>query len=359
MDESDYSDNEIDREYQDERDTLNSYYDSIYKIDSQNEPVKNDKERKINYPGLEILNKEMIEVYLLQNYDKCKSGTINICSYQINKSGKIPFLQYILRKFDKNHETNPDTLTFPTFKYNTLIEVMCMCDTIQKIICVSNHLKPSNYEYKGFLNNKNDFYVFYEIKEDIINTHNLYRTNDLWLVLMDEILNYNKSCNFKIDPDVISFFTKNIIFSYLKDENNEYYETPIVAYIGCKNKEADFITTFGVSKSKKEYLKDSYFYFTDYKNAIRMCGWVDDNINKSCIVRFALFTGITNIIMNLQLNDESLLDNNYDSVYIGNEERSPIWGLTNYEQQLPLTCHFIDKKYLGTEYDKKSQYYIS
>lgn len=358
MDESDYSDSEIDREYQDERATLNSYYDSIYNIDSQNESVKNDKERKISYPGLEILNKELIEVFLLQNYDKCKSGTIHICSYQINKSGKIPFLQYILRKFDKNHETNPDKLTFPTFKYKTLIEVMGMCETIQKIICLSNHLKSSNYEYKGFTNNKNEFYVFYEIKEDIINAHNLYRTNDLWLVLMDEILNHNKCCNFKIDSDVISFFTKNIIFSYLKDENNEYYETPVVAYIGCKNKEADFITTFGVSKSKKEYLKESYFYFTDYNNAIRMGGWTD-NINKSCIVRFSLFTGVTNIIMNSHLNDESLFDNNYDSVYIGNEEESPIWGLKCYEQQLPLTCHFIDKKYLGTEYEKKSSYCIS
>uniref|UniRef100_A0A6C0D886 Uncharacterized protein n=1 Tax=viral metagenome TaxID=1070528 RepID=A0A6C0D886_9ZZZZ len=358
MDYSDCSDEEIDREYHDERVTLNNYYESIYNNDSQNEVVKNDKERKINYPGLEGLNKELIEVFLLQNYDKCKNGKINICSYQINKSGKMPFLQFFLRKFDKNDETKPDMLTFPSFTYNNLIEVMGICETIQKIICMSNHLKPSNYEYKGFLNNKNEFYVFYEMKNDIVNIHNLYRTNDLWLVLMDEILNHNKVGNFKIEQSVINFFSRNFTLCYLKDENDEYYDTPVVAYIGCKNKEADFISTFGVSKTQKEYLKESLFYFTDYNNAFKMCD--NNNKEKLCIVRFALFTGHMNIMMNAKFNDEVLLDNNYDSVYIGNEEESPLWGLKFYEQQVPLTCHYIDNKSLKMEYDddKKILYYI-
>ena len=56
----------------------------------------------------------------------------------------------------------------------------------------------------------------------------------------------------------------------------------------------------------------------------------------------------------------------YDSVYLGqikldNEEylkNTPIFVLKDYEQQIPLSYHYIDKNYLKEKYHENDYYTI-
>jgi len=304
------------------------------------------------YPGLKHLSNANIES-VANNFEDV---TINTCVYQINRSGPIPFLQFVLRKYDKTHNENADLLSFPSFKYKSDDYIMDMCDLIENVISFTYRINPNNCEYKGFINIRNNFYVFYELDNNSIGPHDLYRRNDLWLVIIDEILNYGNCCNFKIVESVTNFFRENIDFSYLMDLNENYFETPVVAYVDCKIKNLNLTSIFGVSETTRDYLPESYFYFTNYESAVKMALSNDDS-NRGGIVRFAIFPGYMAF-----LNKENLDPVKYDSIYINNNAESPLWALKKWEQQISLTCHYIDKTSVRENTDvsvtPKSQYIV-
>ncbi len=142
-----------------------------------------------------------------------------------------------------------------------------------------------------------------------------------------------------------------------------------------------FTHTFGVSKSDNKSILGPYFYFTNFNNAVEQCDY-SEKYDKMGLIRFAIFTGVMKIITNWESNidDESNvkkemlndpnLDNKYqaltsrisdhdgkwtdkyDSVYIGSMielddgsklKENCLTVVKNYEQQLPLTCQYIDK----------------
>jgi hypothetical protein len=334
--------------YDDDCNGLDEYFNSL----NRKETLCSDEKKECIYPGLNLLNECDLDDYIKQY----ESATVNLCTYQLNNINDKPFLQFVLRKYDKTHETKPDFLTFPSFKYKNTESTTEMCEFIENVICATYHINPCAYDYKGFINKENEFYVFYELLETSINVHDLYRTNDLWLVLIDEIVNHRKVCNFSIEDKVVNFFGDNFEFVNLRDENNNYYETPIVGYTGSTNKKLNLISCFGVPKTVEPCLKEPHFYFTDYQNAIRLGGWSEDKVNRGGVVKFALFLGCMSAVINekpIDLDVEAC-----DSVYIGTHSFSPLWALKNYEQQFPLTCHYIDKTNFGDTWEKNKVYYI-
>ena len=166
-----------------------------------------------------------------------------------------------------------------------------------------------------------------------------------------KILNKKNICNIKINPDITEFFNKNIDFVTLKDKDNKNYEIPSVVYAGKEHSKINFTYVFGITKSDNNLLFGPYYYFTNLKNAIKQGIWSENNVkyNKGGgIVRFAIFTGLSKVILNntedssdqsdikreLISNENNLYDNltlritdydgkwaeNYDSIYIGDIE---------------------------------------
>jgi hypothetical protein len=313
-------------------------------------PENNGFSKEYVYPGLSLLNTTDVD----ECADEFDDVVVNCCTYQVNTSGEKPFLQFILRKHDLTHPTTPDLLTFPQFNRKYGESIIDTCYLMQEVLCISYSINSSNCSYKGFINNRNIFYLFYELREDSINIHDLFRRNDFWLVLVDEIINHNSCCNFKIDETVSTFFNNYINFACLKDSCDNYIETPSVGYTGVKSKEINLTSCFGVPKTKEPILNENYFYFTDYHNAIRLGGWPEDKINRGGIIRFALFLGD----MTVSINDAEIDEENCDSIYIGKGKNSPLWALKKYEQQMPLTCHYIDKLNLSETWDNATVYYI-
>ena len=306
--------------------------------------------KKYIYPGLSLLNKTNID----ECADEFDDVVVNCCTYQVNDSGEKPFLQFILRKNEMNHATTPDLLTFPSFKRRFGESLVDMCAVLQKVLCISYSINSNNCEYKGFLNDRNIFYVFYELKEDSIKVHDLYRRNDLWLVLIDEIVNHNSCCNFIIDENVSRFFSNYINFACLKDENDNYIEIPIVGYTGVKRKEINLLSCFGIPKTFEPCLNENFFYFTDYQNAIKMGLCYEETNNRAGIIRFALFLGNVSV----KITESDVDKDDCDSIYVGSGEKTPLWALKRYEQQLPLTSHFIDKLNPNETWEIDGIYYI-
>jgi hypothetical protein len=288
---------------------------------------------------------------------------IHVCAYQINTTGKYPFLQYFLLKNLPEHE-----LTFPTFDYiyTESEPIINVVEVILNKIFDSYEKPKSLFQYKGFVCTKNnddsEYYVFYDCSVYEIDRQLLYKRNDIWLVLIDEIMNDQLTCNiFSSSELVINFFSLFSEFIYLKNKDNEPYEIPIVAYTGCYYKSLDFISTFGVSPNP-------FYVFTSYQKSFDLGGWSKTHLPEikhgKCItesdegkyirggiIRFAIFPG------NMILEKVTNFDENIDS-YFNIEDDIPYWVLKDYEQQTSLSYHFIDKTTLGKLWSSEDNYSI-
>lgn len=355
--------------------TLNEEYNNLEYSENSH------KENFYSYDTNNILSYDLKD-YLEKNTFPEK---FHICPYQVNNNGLKPFLQFFLRKYPENHETYSDKITFLSFEgLKTYDSVLNKCYKALEVIFLS-YMKISYYQYKGFIELNNEIYLFYDCTNSKIGTHRLDKMNDLWLVLMDEIINTRKICNYTIDPLVSNLFLQNPDLIYLTDYKNGNYEIPVSVYTGRQDSKIDFVSVFGVSRNDNEYdaLVGQYFYFTDYENALNI---IENNPSKkNGIIRFALFMGHTKVPMNLPndchdlsektqkllLNDittttdaykrvrsslkisdrDGKWTEDYDSVYIGklildNDYESesinrPYWVSKEYEQQIPLTYHII------------------
>lgn len=347
-----------------------------------------------NYSGLDKLDK-------LNKFDdslksNSKIDNFYICGYRVNNNELYPFLDFLLK-----NDTNQ--LLFPSLKLNgtSLLSKMQNLSNIKSLLNLAlyNVIHDEKYEYKGIYHYKNNIYLFFDFTNCKLIINNTHKNSIIWSVLADEIINKKHVCNIKIDSDVIDFFNENIDFSILKDENEKIYEIPSVVYVGKEISKINFTYIFGLSKPDNNLLFGPYYYFTNFKNAIKQGGWTEVKNNKNIkggIVRFALFTGSTKVILNKMsdsidkseiksyLTSTNKLNNlyenltlritdydgkwakKYDSIYVGDIEldngekmkNTPIYVVKKYEQHIPLSYHFIDKRLLDEKFDPNKDYQI-
>jgi len=354
-----------------------------------------------NYGVKHILSKDLA---LLQNIESYKN--IVMCVYIVNTYGKIPFLQFMLTT------NGNESLTLPRLPVNSLLNkknIIPYSEVYLSGILQSNKFEEfsNNIMFDGSYEYDDDLYLFFDITNCNLNVDETYLTTHIRFGLIDEIVNHKSICNIKIDDITSTFFIKNQSVIYLYDKNNKPYEIPVVGFVGKSTEQKiKFVMTFGESAKNKSAILGPYFYFTDFHHAIRHGGWSCDykpeknydvmvtdekgKYIKGGLIRFALFLGETKYIENSpnEPNDGSLIkkqrisDNSnnmnkerltlrisdhdglwselYNSVYLGKLELddgsfledTPMFVLKEYEQQLPLSYHFIDKTTLGEKYDE-------
>jgi hypothetical protein len=245
----------------------------------------------------------------------------------------------------------------------------------------NNYSLNENLEYNGAMYYKDDIYLFFDLSKCKIQIDFLFKNSKIWLCLLDEIVNQQNICNVNICDKITNFFVNNYDLVFLYDNEDNIYETPSVCYVGKNSNKLNFTHVFGISKSDNKSVLGPYYYFTNFNNAVEQCDYTD-KYDKMGVIRFAIFTGVIKIITNMESNsnDESFtkkemlndpqLNNKYealtsritdhdgkwtdkyDSAYIGYSielddgtklKENCLTVVKNYEQQLPLTCHYIDK----------------
>lgn len=249
--------------------------------------------------------------------------------YTINTEGAIPFIQYLLFK------NNEEDLEFVEVKKKQYVSIMSQSEAILNEITKAFKLM-SAFQYKGYTRIENTSYLFFELGS--IDCHILFSINDLWFVLLDEIVNETKT-TIAINQKVKNFFKNNIELCLLLDENESCYEIPTVAFAGYRKKQLEFCGTFGnppLSFSSNQYL------FKDYDSACEdayNAALKNGDKNYGGIVRFAILFGDTEYVF---LNDTSKNDSSKDTCVVNRGDNVFHFFLKNYEQQYPLTIHYMN-----------------
>jgi hypothetical protein len=310
---------------------------------------------------------------------------IYISCYRINCHGKYPFIRFIL-----TNSVIGKTLCFPELPIFKDFEKKELLNYTQIYIFCLLMLEDydnfrENIDFNGFYDYNNNLYLFFDITKLNYQINDIYSSNSLWLALIDEIINHNSVCNMIIDREVIDFFKSNYNFCFLKDLNDNIYEIPIVSYVAKPENKLNFTYIFGETTSDKNGILGPFYYFTNYlnsfKESILLSNNNEDKVSKPGIVRFATFIGNTkyfennpnDFLDNSDIKKQRLKDNkldtnmeyltmrisdhdgkwseNYESAYLGNIEldngvllEKNILVLKEYNQQIPLSYHFIDIK---------------
>lgn len=356
--------------------------------------VKEENDLNYEYSGLSLLKHDLDDYF--ENVEQIgTSPTVNICAYHINERHKYPFLEYFLFK---NTKEKGDSLHFPSFEYTNALNVIEKGVTIIELLCLS-YFKDLQFCFKGYTNDNNNVYLFFDCSGLELDGFKMSRMNDLWMTTMDEIINQQKICNFPIEDKVLEFFYNHMELLFLKDTKGNTFENPTVLYAGTSRKQLEFKTTFGISTSGKEALMGNYFYFTDYQNAVKHAGWLNEPAGCGGLIRCAVFLGRMKVCMNNQNDDidESKLTQdmllrfdenseeyktvkllmrvsdrdgfwteNYDSVYLGKMDLDdgsvfneyPLWVIKDYYQQIVLSSQIIDKKTIDEKWSRNSEYFI-
>ena len=276
-----------------------------------------------HYPGLENLNDEFPT--LLNEND-----IIHICAYNVNVLNKYPFLQYFLYK-----PHNETSFSFPSFFYKNEMDLLTKSMSVINAMCLS-YYKDTFFNYKGYIKEENCVYLFFDCSHMKIDTLKMNEYNDLWLVIIDEIINYKSVCGYPIDENVVELFYTYEKFTYLTDDEDNHHQIPIIGYSTCDFKKIDFVATFGI-QLKNDFL-GNYYYFNVYEDVV-------NNVTKCGIIRCVIFTDNMKIIYDdigsneiTEWNDNlSLL---FDSVYYSNPSlKNNIWAVKNDNQYLVLSIH--------------------
>jgi hypothetical protein len=370
------------------------------------------------YAKQKLMNDAELEALFKENM----ISTINIGAYEVDTNGKHPFLKYLLVNY-----FNSDMLFFPQIQIVETMEsqnnnfgdnvtslessTSLAIEYIYQLIKKNNlnNIEKENIIINGFYYYNNQLFLFMDLTKCKLLINDISKTNNnLWLTTIDDIANTKNLLDMKINDFVHSFFVNNKEFCFLVDMNNnkELYEIPTTVYVSAEESKLQFISTFGVSIKSKDAIAGSFYYFTDYQNALKNHQDVLDEIEivngykkmgssiKLGIIRFALFLGKIKIIdnsindLNNKFEDCSIIkterilsqeynaknknielltlrisdhDGNwteeYDSCFLGkiqlengyNLDNTPLYIVKEYEQQIPLSFHFLINytNYLG------------
>jgi hypothetical protein len=322
------------------------------------------------YEFTKNLPKDTSNILELENYKN-----IFLCVYNINTNGKFPFLQYLLANSGFNTLCLPQLTLFDSIGKKHLNPYTIVY--LSGILLVEYEKLKNSIIYDGFYEFDSNLYLFYNVTNCEFDIDETYSSYSLRFGIIDEIINRRNICNIPITTETTDFFIKNDSILFLTNEFKLSFEIPIIGFVSKPNEnKIKFTHMFGESPKNKEALMGPFYYFTNYTNSLNQCL----NQDNGGIIRFALFPGTTKYVENFPndnidnsitkkqlINNENrkkidvltsrisdhdgLWSKKYDSVFVAKLElddgtylnNTPMLVLKDYEQQTPLSYHYINK----------------
>jgi hypothetical protein len=309
---------------------------------------------------------------------------IKIICYHVNNSGKFPFIQIMLHNYSVVlpfiEETNQNFQipTINTKNPQEICEKISMYLQTMGINIEDNSISKINI--KGYLEINNNYFVFVDVSQLAIDGLFLRKNNEYWFALLTEIINNQNICDIQMDIDTIHFFTDyHHLFLLENSHENTNFPLPNVAFSGCHFKLSEFRSVFALEKQKTKF-GEHYCFTYSLKNAFKNGAWSKTNAHEykydklitdneygryieGGINRYAILMDKMDFIdeseLLIQENPEEFIEGkllDYDSIQISCKDTFII--IANYNQQISLSYHKINKYFLYDKYQENNKYDI-
>ena len=217
--------------------------------------------KQTHHYNIENLNTDF---NLITSNNKTK---INICCYRIVVSNKykefaFPFLQYMLYKYPYSNKEHNDLCIFPFEKKDNKNIIKQGKSMVKKIFSLE-------LVCKGYTQNRNNIYLFFNIPYKNMAIGKLNRNNELWWATISEICNNKKMINFPIHKSVYNIFYNNPFLIYLKNGKKQNIEIPQICYYGDSYEIMPAAASLGIKNRNGHWTGD--FYITN--DLIGACRW--------------------------------------------------------------------------------------
>lgn len=220
------------------------------------------------------------------DYDgESESIEINICTYQINTSCKLPFIEYLMVLSDKKSDNK--VFEFPKFDYTlnkrksveeqaeeNILKLLGDDDANNHVIKFRGIFKHSSTSLKKNANNikttkKSVYFLFQKFFKTPQHPPQLSKRNQSWWVVASEIVNFKKVMYMDVDPAVTDLFVKNPEIMHLYDCKGRLVETPTICYFGDEFQKIKYLAFFGLLKAPVKSSFGPFYVATNFLSSMK------------------------------------------------------------------------------------------
>lgn len=225
-----------------------------------------------------------------RDHDECVE--IHICTYQINTSCKLPFLEYLMI-LSHEKDGKKKVFEFPKFDYVSSKRKSAEKQAEEYVLKMLMHDDEHDHEdehsvikFRGIFKHKHNFsgekkrsrvYLFFQkYFKKPKRAPQLSKRHRVWWVLTSEIANFKKVMYMDIHPDVTDFFIRNPEIMRLYDCKGRPLETPTICYFGDEFQKIKYLAFFGVLKAPVKSSFGPFYVATNFLSSMKYACYTHD-----------------------------------------------------------------------------------
>jgi hypothetical protein len=229
-----------------------------------------------------------------------ESVEIHICTYQINTSCYIPFIEYLMI-FSDEKDGKKKVFEFPKFDYVSSKRKSAEKQAEEHVLKMLMHNDEHNHrededehhsviKFRGIFKPKNVSASKHESKKTKRSVYFFFqkyfkkpkhapqfsKRDRVWWVLTSEIANFKKVMYMDIHPDVTDFFIRNPEIMRLYDCKGRPLETPTICYFGDEFQKIKYLAFFGLLKAPVKSSFGPFYVATNFLSSMKYACYTHD-----------------------------------------------------------------------------------
>jgi hypothetical protein len=231
-----------------------------------------------------------------QDKDVGESIEIRICTYQINTSCYIPFIEYLMVISDEK-DGKKKVFQFPKIDYTLTKRKSAEKQAEEHILKTLMHdednaddddddvnghvvkfrgiFKPKHI-FSGGKKRSSVYFFFQKYFKKTKHPPQLTKRDRAWWVLPSEIANFKKVMYMDVDPDVNELFIRNPEIMHLYDCKGRLLETPTVCYFGDEFQKIKYLAFFGLLKAPVKSSFGPFYVATNFLSSMKYACYTHD-----------------------------------------------------------------------------------
>jgi hypothetical protein len=215
-----------------------------------------------------------------------ESNEIRICTYQINTSCKLPFLEYLMVLSHEKDGKRKQAFEFPKIDYVSSKRKSAEKQAEEHILKmlmydedVDDDANGHVVKFRGIFKPQKKqvvYFLFQKYFKKSKHPPQLSKRNRAWWVVSSEIVNFKKVMYVDIDPDVNELFIKNPEIMHLYDCNGLLLETPTVCYFGDEFQKIKYLAFFGLLKAPVKSSFGPFYVATNFLSSMKYACYTHD-----------------------------------------------------------------------------------